>query len=334
MPQVVEVHNLQKTFRRRVRGAGVRGIVRSYLHTEWHSIEAVHDLSFAIEQGEALALIGPNGAGKSTTIKMLTGILYPTSGEARVLGVVPWRERTTLAMNIATVFGQRSQLWYHLPAGETFDLLARIYELKPAAYRERRAELVRRFELEPLLATAVRKLSLGQRMRCEIAAALLHRPQILFLDEPTIGLDVIAKQTIRSLIGEMNHNEGVAVLLTSHDAGDIERLCKRVVVINQGTVMFDDRVSTLRRRYLRRKVIDLRLRDADMQVPLLAGVEVVKAKGYGLKLEVDTDVQPIERAVAALMAVLPVADITIEDAPLEEIIAAMYRDQAHALHDD
>jgi ABC-2 type transport system ATP-binding protein len=261
---------------------------------------------------------------------MLTGILHPSSGQARVLGLVPWRQRTTLAMNIATVFGQRSQLWYHLPPGETFDLLAQIYELKPAAYRERRDELVRKFELQPLLGTAVRKLSLGQRMRCEIAAALLHRPRILFLDEPTIGLDVIAKQSIRELIHEMNQQEGVAVLLTSHDAGDIERLCKRVIVINHGTVVFDDRVSAMRRRYLRRKVIDLRLReawDADAAWPHMPGVDVVKAKGFGVKLEVDTDVQPIAQAVGALMAAVPVADITIEDAPLEEIIAAIYRDK-------
>src|SRR5687767_4108023 len=253
MADVLQVEGLQKVFRRRVRGAGLRGLLASYRHAQWETVEAVHDLSLSMADGEALALIGPNGAGKSTTIKMLTGILHPTAGTATVLGLVPWRQRTTLAMNIATVFGQRSQLWYHLPAGETFDLLARIYEIPDAEYQARRADLVQRFELEPLLGSAVRKLSLGQRMRCEIAASLLHRPRILFLDEPTIGLDVIAKQSIRDLILEMNQREGVAVLLTSHDAGDIERLCKRVIVINHGTVMLDDRVSTMRRRYLRRK---------------------------------------------------------------------------------
>lgn len=328
MADIAQVQQLGKIFRRRIRGAGLRGMLHSYLRTTWQEIEAVRDLTFTVGEGEALALIGPNGAGKSTTIKMLTGILHPSSGHAEVLGLVPWRHRTTLAMNIATVFGQRSQLWYHLPAGETFDLLARIYELVPSAYRERRDELVRRFELEPLLQTPVRKLSLGQRMRCEVAAALLHRPRLLLLDEPTIGLDVIAKQTIRALLRELNQQEGVALLLTSHDAGDIERLCKRVLVINQGTLMFDDRVSALRRRYLRRKVIDLRLQETTYTLPEMPGVTVVKAKGFGVKLEVDTDVQGIERVVAALMSALPVADITIENAPLEEIIAAMYRDQA------
>ena len=334
MPPIVDVADLSKVFTRRVRRGGLRGMLRSYVQPQHETIPAVRGLSFTMQPGDTLALIGPNGAGKSTTIKMLTGIMHPSSGQARVLGMVPWRERTRLTMNIATVFGQRSQLWYHLPAGETFDLLARIYELPRAEYRARRDELVRRFELEPLLGTAVRKLSLGQRMRCEIAASLLHRPRILFLDEPTIGLDVIAKQQIRALIRELNENEGVGVLLTSHDAGDIEQLCKRVIVINHGTAMFDDRVSALRRRYLRRKVVSLRLKaeieGLSSSATQLPGVEVVKAKGYGVKLEVDTAQQPIEAVIAALMRDLPIADITIEDPPMEEIIAAMYRDQGAA----
>lgn len=328
MPPIVDVSNLSKAFTRRVRAAGVRGLLGSFVRPQHQTIDAVRQLDFEMHDGDALALIGPNGAGKSTTIKMLTGIMHPSSGSATVLGLVPWQQRTHLTMNIATVFGQRSQLWYHLPAGETFDLLARIYEIPTAEYRARRAELVKRFELEPLLDSAVRKLSLGQRMRCEIAASLLHRPRILFLDEPTIGLDVIAKQQIRALIRELNQQEGVAVLLTSHDAGDIEHLCKRVIVINHGTKMFDDRVSTLRRRYLRRKVIDLRVKEENLPVPALPGVTIVKAKGFGVKLEVDTDRQPIEQVIATLMGALPIADITIEDPPMEEIIAAMYRDQA------
>lgn len=327
MPPIVEAVNLSKTFRRRVRAGGLRGLARSIARPEYQTVEAVRALDMTMAEGESLALIGPNGAGKSTTIKMLTGIMHPTSGEARVLGLVPWRQRTQLAMNIATVFGQRSQLWYHLPAGETFDLLARIYEIPRAEYRVRRAELVARFELEPLLGSAVRKLSLGQRMRCEIAASLLHRPRVLFLDEPTIGLDVIAKQQIRALIRELNQDEGVSVLLTSHDAGDIEHLCKRVIVINHGTVVFDDRVSALRRRYLRRKVVSLRLREEDPPLPELPGVAIIKARGFGLRLEVDTDRTPIESVIARLMGALPIADITIEDPPMEEIIAAMYRDQ-------
>lgn len=329
MSPIIHVSNLSKTFTRRVRTDGIGGLLRSYVQPRYETIEAVRSLNLELYEGETLALIGPNGAGKSTTIKILTGIMHPTAGQATVLGLVPWRQRTQLAMNIATVFGQRSQLWYHLPAGETFDLLARIYEIPVHEYHERRADLVRRFELEPLLGSAVRKLSLGQRMRCEIAASLLHRPRILLLDEPTIGLDVIAKQQIRTLIQELNQDEGVSVLLTSHDAGDIERLCKRVIVINHGAVVFDDRVSTLRRRYLRRKVISLKLKEEVPTLPALSGVEVIKARGFGVKLEVDTALQPIAQVIAAWGG-LPIADITIEDPPMEEIIAAMYRDQERA----
>ena len=207
MDEVIRVSHLTKRFRRRIRSAGVGGAVRSFFRPHEEELTAVRELDLSLHAGESLALIGPNGAGKSTTIKMLTGILHPTSGEATVLGMVPWKQRTRLAMNIATVFGQRSQLWFHLPAGETFNLLARIYEIPAAEFRARRDDLVRRFELEPLLGTAVRKLSLGQRMRCEIAASLLHRPRVIFLDEPTIGLDVVAKQEIRSFIRELNQRD-------------------------------------------------------------------------------------------------------------------------------
>jgi ABC-2 type transport system ATP-binding protein len=330
LPPILLASQLGKTFTRGVRAGGLAGLARSLVRPEFETVEAVLGLDLRMEEGESLALIGPNGAGKSTTIKMLTGILHPTSGTAEVLGLIPWRARTHLAMNIATVFGQRSQLWYHLPAGETFDLLAAIYETPRAEYRSRRAELIRRFQLEPLLKSPVRKLSLGERMRCEIAASLLHRPRILFLDEPTIGLDVIAKQQIRALIRELNREEGVSILLTSHDAGDIERLCKRVVVINHGTAVFDDRVSRLRRRYLRHKIIDLRLHEevdqASTDLTRMTGLSVITARGFGIKLEVDTDTLPIGQVMSALGA-LPIADITIEDPPMEEIIAAIYLDQ-------
>jgi ABC-2 type transport system ATP-binding protein len=306
MPAVVEIERLSKLFFRRIRGAGLRGLAGAYFRPRTEQVVALRDLDLRMESGESLALIGPNGAGKSTTIKILTGILHPTAGTVCVLGLVPWRERTRLAMNIATVFGQRSQLFADLPAGETFELLARIYELRPSDYRPRLDELVRRFEIEPLLATPVRKLSLGERMRCEIAASFLHRPRAVFLDEPTIGLDVIAKQQIRSFIREMNRDEGVAVLLTSHDAGDVEQLCKRVVVINHGTVVFDDRVSVLRRRHLRRKQIGLRLSEPNVTITPLPGVTVLTARGYGIKLEVDTDIQPIAGVMNALAA-LPLA---------------------------
>ena len=327
MEPVVRVEGLRKTFTRRVRAGGLRGLLASYVRRSQETITALDGIDLSMDPGESVALIGPNGAGKSTTIKTLTGILYPTSGSVSVLGVTPWKQRTQLAFQIATVFGQRSQLWFHLPAGETFDLLAHIYEIPRAEYVARRDELIDRFELSEFLGSAVRKLSLGQRMRCEIAASLLHRPRVLFLDEPTIGLDVIAKQRIRELVRELNRNEGVTVLLTSHDAGDIEHLCKRVVVINHGRLVLDDRVSRVRRRYLQRKVIGLRLHEPVETLPEMSGVSMLSRSRFGLKLRVDTRERDIAEVMSAL-GTMPIADITIEDPSMEEIIAEIYADRA------
>ena len=320
----IEVRDLCKTFRQRVRPAGIRGALRALVRPHYTEVEAVRGVSFRIEPGEIVAFIGPNGAGKSTTIKMLTGILYPSAGAARVLGVTPWQERTRLAYCIASVFGQRSQLSYHLPPRDSFDLLSSIYELDAGDYRRRLAELVDLFAIGPLLDTPVRRLSLGERMRCEVAASLLHRPQVLFLDEPTIGLDVVAKQTIRDLIRRLNEEEGTTVLLTSHDAGDVEHVCRRAIVINHGRLMFDDGVATLRREFLATKVIDLVLaeRAAPVQYP---GVRCIEQGEFRLRLEVDTAHQQMDLLVAHLVSRLPVADITIADPPMEAVIAEMYR---------
>jgi ABC-2 type transport system ATP-binding protein len=217
--------------------------VRALFKPEYSEVEAVRRLSFQMEAGELLGFIGPNGAGKSTTIKMLTGILHPSGGEAKVLGYVPWKERQKLAFHIGTVFGQRPQLWYHLPAIDTLRLFGKIYELDDRETKKRIDFLADAFEIRDLLETPVRKLSLGQRMRCEVAASLLHRPKLILLDEPSIGLDVVAKQHIRDAIRRMNQEEGVGVLLTSHDAGDLEALCKRVIIINHGQIVYEDKVS-------------------------------------------------------------------------------------------
>ena len=323
---VIEVRDLQKTFRVKEKAPGLSGSVKALFHPEYRSVEAVKGVTLEVEEGEALAFIGPNGAGKSTTIKMLTGILHPTAGDATVLGYNPWRQREQLAFHIGSVFGQKSQLWYHLPPTDTFNLLAKIYELDPDAYRRRRDELVEAFEIGDLLQIPVRKMSLGQRMRCEIAASLLHRPKVIFLDEPTIGLDVIAKQKIRDLIRRANREERTTVFLTSHDAGDIEQLCKRVVIINYGQVIYDDAVYHLKRQHLRTKVISLKLADAWEGLDL-PGVRVLKARDYGVKLEVDGAVAATQDVVAALLARYSIADITIEDPPMEDIISSIFAAQ-------
>jgi ABC-2 type transport system ATP-binding protein len=217
----------------------------------------VDGLTFSIQPGERVALLGPNGAGKSTTIKLLTGILTPTSGEARVLGVEPQRERRRLGARIGTVFGQRSTLWYHLPVRDSFELLRHVYAVDADAFRRRLGDLTEAFGVGPLLDRPVRRLSLGERMRCEVVASLLHSPEVLFLDEPTIGLDVTAKAGLRDLVKDLSVSDGTTVLLTSHDTGDMERVCERAIVIHEGRLLLDRPVSALRGTWLRRKVVTL-----------------------------------------------------------------------------
>ncbi len=348
--RAIVADGLAKVFKVSQKAAGLAAGFRSLMSPQYSEVRAVKAVSFEVEEGETLAFIGPNGAGKSTTIKMLTGILYPTVGQASVLGMTPWRDRQTLAHRIGCVFGQRSQLWYHLPPRDTFELLAHVYDLPRDQFRRRLGMLVDRFELEPLMSTAVRKLSLGQRMRCEIAASLLHSPRVLFLDEPTVGLDVVARRSIRELITEMNREEGVTVFLTSHDVGDIEQVCSRVMVINHGTVALDTSVAALRRDYMKMKVVRVRLDlgvgagaggdgglrygdedddgnddgcvdGAGLDIP---GVQVLKHKRGNFKLQVNTATTSIDDVLARLMQIGRIADITIADPPLEQIIAEMY----------
>ncbi len=320
----VTIQNLSKTFRVKHKRPGLAGSLQSVIRPDYRAVEAVKGISFQVEPAELLALIGPNGAGKSTTIKMLTGILYPSGGRATVLGMTPWEQRRKLAYQISSVFGQKPQLWYHLPAIDTFNLFAKIYELEPVAFRQRRDLLIELFELGDLITIPVRKLSLGQRMRCEIAASLLHRPRLILLDEPTIGLDVVAKQQIRDIIRRLNQEEGTTVLLTSHDAGDVESLCKRVIIINHGQIIYNDRVSALKRGYLTRKTIDVRFAEAPPADLALDGIQVLKAGRLGLKLELDTRQTSPEQVIQRLMAIRPVVDINIPDPPLEEIIREIY----------
>ncbi|MCU0612143.1 MAG: ATP-binding cassette domain-containing protein [Candidatus Eisenbacteria bacterium] len=320
---IIEVASLKKVFTVRDKAPGLAGSIRGMLRPVCRDIVAVKGITLSASEGERLAFIGPNGAGKSTTIKMLVGILYPTSGRASVLGREPWSERSALSCDIGVVFGQKSQLWYHLPPQDSFDLLGRIYGLTRHDTRTRTAQLVEMFEIGPHLQTAVRKLSLGERMRCEIAASLLHRPRVIFLDEPTIGLDVAIKQRIRDLILELNREEGITLFLTSHDAGDMEVLCSRAVVINHGEIIFDGKVSALKRDYIKTKTISLKLRQTweGFEMP---GVSVMKHKGYGVKLEVATDEVAIDRVIGAMLDRYAIADLSVDDPPMEDVIAAIY----------
>ena len=323
----IEVSRLHKTFQTKRKAAGMSGSLRALVKPEYSSVEAVRNLTFQMEAGELLGFIGPNGAGKSTTIKILTGILHPTSGDAKVLGYVPWKERQKLAYHIGTVFGQRPQLWYHLPAIDTFTLFGKIYELDDRDTKTRIGQIAEAFEIQDLLETPVRKLSLGQRMRCEVAASLLHRPKLILLDEPSIGLDVVAKQHIRDAIREMARLENVGVLLTSHDAGDLEALCKRVIIINHGQIVYEDKVSNLKRKFLTSKLVEVRYAEEVPKTFQVDGTEVIKIGQYGVKLRFDTRSTPVEKVLSHLTDAGSVVDITISDPPLEEVIAKIYQTQ-------
>jgi len=322
---LITAKDLCKTFQVKGKEPGLRGSLKAILAPQYREVEAVRDLNLEVEKGEVLAFIGPNGAGKSTTIKMLTGILYPTSGEISVLGLNPSTDRKKLAYRIGTVFGQKSQLWFHLPPLDSFHLLGKIYEIEAQDLKKRIQESIEQFDIKDLMDVPVRKLSLGQRIRCEIAASMLHRPEIIFLDEPTIGLDVVVKQKIREMIKTLSKESGTTIFLTSHDAGDIEQLCKRAIIINHGSIVLNESVKNLKYNYLSRKEIDIKY---DEPVILEnSSLKVIKNKGYGLKVAVDSDQQEIDQVIASLMKLGKVVDITISDVPLEEIIADIYQQQ-------
>jgi ABC-2 type transport system ATP-binding protein len=324
MPAIV-ADRLAKSFRvRAARPGGVRHLGALLLPAPATRIVAVRDLSFAIERGERVAFIGPNGAGKSTTLKMLTGILQPSAGHAEVAGFVPWLERRRLALEIGIVFGQRSQLWYHLKVRQSFDLLGRIYAVEPTAYRAQLARLAERFAIADLLDRPVAQLSLGQRLRCEVAGALLHRPKLLLLDEPTIGLDVTAKAALRDHLNTISREDGTTILLTSHDTGDIERICERVIIIDHGSLLLDLPLERLRRTFLRERSIVV-VTDEEWPALILDGVRTTGSEPYRLTLAIDTAVAPLERVVAAALERLTVRDLVIENAPLEDIVKSIYR---------
>jgi len=286
-------------------------------------VEAVRDITFTVERGERLAYIGPNGAGKSTSIKMLTGILHPTRGEATVLGLVPWTQRRELARRIGTLFGQRSQLWFELTTRQTLHLLARIYRLDADDARRRTDELAELLDATDLIDQPVRSLSLGQRMRCELAATVLHGPEVLFLDEPTIGLDLIAKQRFREMVVRLNEERGTTVFLTSHDVADIEHVADRVVVINGGTIIYDDQVGRMRRSLLQTKLLEVRFEEAPGPLEI-DGVQVTRESDTVYGLVVDTRRLSVREVLDELLDNHAIADISVVDPPLEQVISEIY----------
>ena len=322
---LIEVAGLTKRFRVAAGSTGAAGgnrALRSLLARR-KVVTALDDVSFRICAGELVGYIGPNGAGKSTTVKILSGILVPDAGRCVVAGRVPWRERVAHVAGIGVVFGQRSQLWWDLPVIESFDLLRDIYRLEPAAYGDTRDELVEQLAIEPLLAVPVRQLSLGQRMRCELAAALLHRPRLLFLDEPTIGLDAVAKLAVRDIIRRL-HRRGVTTILTTHDLDDVEALCPRVLVIGAGAILFDGSVADLRAGVDRERILTVDL-EHDVGSFTTSSATVVSAAGRRVVLRYDPARIRTPRIIEEVARDNDVRDLYIEPQPIDELVARLYR---------
>lgn len=320
---IIEAKNLNKKFRIKEKEKGIKGSLKSIVKPRFKEINAVNDINFSVEKGEILAFIGPNGAGKSTTIKMLTGILYPTSGEMIVNGINPSKERKKLAYKIGTVFGQKEQLWMHLTPYDNFKFFGAIYDISNEEIEERIKELKNTFELDEFINTPVRNLSLGQRIRCEIVASLIHKPEILFLDEPTIGLDPVVKENIRKLIKKMNKELGTTIFLTSHDIGDIEKLCKRVIIVNKGKIIMDDTTNNLKYNYLNKKIIEVKLKEK-VDLENEEGITILKSKGNNLKVEIDSTKKGIADVIK-LLDTEKIIDINISNIPLENIITSIYK---------
>lgn len=323
--KVIKVKNLNKTFKVKQKEKGLIGSLKAVIKPKYKKITAVKNVSFEIEKGEIIAFIGPNGAGKSTTIKMMTSILHPDSGHISILGYNPIRDRKKLSYEIGTVFGQKEQLWTHLTPYDNFLFFGMIYDIPKKRIEKKIEELSMIFELESFIHTPVKNLSLGQRIRCEIVASLIHEPKILFLDEPTIGLDPVVKENIRTLIKRMNKELKTTIFLTSHDVGDIEKLCQRVIIINNGQVVLDESMNHLKYHYLNKKIVEAKMKEK-INLEEEKGINILKDKGYNLKMEVDTT----KRSVADALKLLnpdKIVDINISNIPLEDIISTIYKNK-------
>lgn len=321
---VIKVENLSKQFKVKVKEKGLKGSLKSFIKPKYNIIKAVNNISFSVEKGEMIAFIGPNGAGKSTSIKMMTGILFPDSGSIDVLGYDPTKDRKKLAYEIGCVFGQKEQLWTHLTPYDNFKFFGAIYDIPSKVVEKKIEEMRELFELDEFLNTPVRNLSLGQRIRCEIVASLIHEPKVLFLDEPTIGLDPVVKEKIRTLIKRMNKEYKTTVVLTSHDVSDIEKLCKRVIIVNKGHIVLDDTMENLKYHYLNKKIIDAKMKEK-VNLDSVDGINILKDKDYNLKLEVDLKKKSISDAIK-LLNPDNMIDINISNVPLEQIISEIYKD--------
>lgn len=322
--KIIEVKNLCKDYKYKVKDDN-KGFLYNLFNEQEKVVKAVNNISFDVEEGETIAFIGPNGAGKSTTIKMLTGILYPTKGEIKICGLTPIKDRNELAYNIGTVFGQRSQLLPNLPLTESMEMFGAMYDMDKKAIEKRIKELAELFDLKEFIKQPVRKLSLGQRMRAEIATSLIHSPKIIFLDEPTIGLDVVSKKSLRDLLLKINREEKVTIFLTSHDTEDIQSICERCVIINHGKIIIDTSTKQLLNDYVKNKNIIITPNVEFTEFPeLLEGMEYTKKSNNQIIVSVDTEVISTQKALQNLISKFDIDDINIDNESLENIIRSIY----------
>ncbi len=320
---IITVEHLSKHFKVYKRRTGFLGGLRNIVSREHNIIKAVDDVSFTLERGELVGYIGANGAGKSTTIKMLTGILVPTSGQAEVMGLVPYERRKENARRIGVVFGQRTQLWWDLPVIDSFDLLKHIYAIPQKVYKQNLELFSDLLQLHPFLDTPVRKLSLGQRMRCDLTAALLHNPEILYLDEPTIGLDVVAKEHIRQFIKKINAERQVTVILTTHDLNDVEKVCQRMIIIDSGKIIYDGGIDALKQRYGKTRMLIVDLARAYTEIKL-DGAEMTRREDSRIWLTFDRDTISASELIGQLTTQYEIKDLTISEPEIEEIVRRIY----------
>ncbi len=320
---IITVEHLSKHFKVHKRRTGFWGNLSSTVSRQHDVVKAVDDVNFTLERGELVGYIGANGAGKSTTIKMLTGILVPTSGHIDVMGLTPYRQRRENTRRIGVVFGQRTQLWWDLPVIDSFELLKHIYEIPQNLYKQNLEFFSEMLQLQPFLSTPVRRLSLGQRMRCDLTAALLHNPEILYLDEPTIGLDVVAKEQVRQFLRQVNAERQVTVILTTHDLNDVEQVCRRLIIIDSGKIIYDGEIDALKERYgkTRMLIVDLAQMYPDIQ---LEGVDLTRRDGNRIWLAFDRDTISASEVIAQLTARYEIQDLTISEPEIEEIVRRIY----------
>ena len=321
----IEVENLCKTFKVLQRDGGLKNAFKSFIKRNYKEIKAVDNISFKINKGEIVGYIGPNGAGKSTTIKMLTGILKPDSGKIQVAGFTPFETRVKYVKNIGVVFGQKSQLWWDIPVEDSFLLLKDIYKISDKEYEKTKTELVELLKLKDFLKTPVRQLSLGQRMRCEIAASLLHNPKILFLDEPTIGLDAISKVAVRKFIKEINRKKKVTIILTSHDESDIEALTNRIIVIGHGKKLYDGSLSDIKKKFNKNKTVEIIYKSLE-KTPVIKDTKIVKKERNRVLLDVNTEKNSVSKIIRKYSEVCEIEDVNIIESDINELIVKLYKE--------